>query len=108
MSHSRCSVIEVMGRHAGHIAVNVGAATGATEVITVERPYDLDEICEKILEQKATGKKHFEIVVAEGIGGSEDIAKYIQEHTGIDSRATVLGYVQRGGAPSAHDRIFAE
>ena len=107
MSHSRCSVIEVMGRHAGHIAVNVGAATGATEVITVERPYDLDEICEKILEQKATGKKHFEIVVAEGIGGSEDIAKYIQEHTGIDSRATVLGYVQRGGAPSAHDRIIA-
>ena len=104
MSHSRCSVIEVMGRRAGHIAVNVGAAT---EVITVERPYDLDDICKKVLEQKATGKKHFEIVVAEGVGHSEEIAKYIQEHTGIDSRATVLGYVQRGGAPSAHDRIIA-
>lgn len=109
MSHSRCSVIEVMGRHAGHIAVNVGAATGATEVITVEKPYDLDEICKKILDQKATGKSHFEIVVAEGIGNgkSDEIAKFIQEKTGIDSRATVLGYVQRGGAPSCYDRVVA-
>lgn len=107
MSHSRCSVIEVMGRRAGHIAVNVAAATGAIEAITVEMPYDLDELCEKILRQKATGKKHFEVVVAEGVGHSDEIAKYIQEHTGIDSRATVLGYVQRGGAPTCYDRVIA-
>lgn len=107
MSHSRCSVIEVMGRRAGHIAVNVAAATGATEAITVEMPYDLDELCQKMLAQKATGKKHFEVVVAEGVGHSEEIAKYIQEHTGIDSRATILGYVQRGGAPTCYDRVIA-
>lgn len=107
MSHSRCSVVEVMGRRAGHIAVVVGVATGATEVITVERPYDLDSICKKILEQKSTGKKHFEIIVAEGVGHSDEIASYIQEHTGIDTRATILGYVQRGGAPSCYDRVMA-
>ncbi len=107
MSHSRCSVVEVMGRRAGHIAVNVGAATGATEVITVERPYNLDDVCAKMLSQKATGKTHFEIIVAEGVGHSDEIAKYIQEHTGIDTRATVLGYVQRGGAPTCFDRVTA-
>lgn len=107
MSHSRCSVVEVMGRRAGHIAVNVGVATGAVEVITVERPYDLDEICKKMLEQKATGKSHFEIIVAEGVGNSEQISNYIQEHTGIDSRATILGHVQRGGSPTCTDRVIA-
>ncbi len=107
MSHSRCSVVEVMGRRAGHIAVNVGVATGATEVITVERPYNLDDICAKMLSQKATGKTHFEIIVAEGVGHSSEIATYIQEHTGIDARATVLGYVQRGGAPTCLDRVIA-
>lgn len=107
MSHSRCSVVEVMGRRAGHIAVNVGAATGATDVIIVERPYNLDEICAKMLSQKDTGKTHFEIIVAEGVGHSDEIAKYIQDHTGIDTRATVLGYVQRGGAPTCFDRVIA-
>lgn len=107
MSHSRCSVVEVMGRRAGHIAVNVGLATGATEVVTVERPYNLDDICAKMLSQKATGKTHFEIIVAEGVGHSSEIATYIQEHTGIDTRATVLGYVQRGGAPTCLDRVIA-
>ena len=107
MSHSRCSVVEVMGRRAGHIAVNVAAATGAIDVITVEMPYDIDKICKKIIDQKNTGKTHFEVVVAEGVGHCEDIAKYIQEHTGIDSRATILGYVQRGGAPSCYDRVIA-
>ena len=107
MSHSRCSVVEVMGRHAGHIAVNVGAATGALEVITVEKPYDLDVICEKILVQKASGKQHFEIVVAEGVGNAEEIGKYIQEHTGVDTRATILGHVQRGGSPTCTDRVMA-
>ncbi len=107
MSHSRCSVVEVMGRRAGHIAINVGVATGATEVITVERPYNLDDVCAKMLAQKATGKTHFEIIVAEGVGHSSEIAEYIQEHTGIDTRATVLGYVQRGGAPTCLDRVIA-
>lgn len=107
MSHERCSVVEVMGRRAGHIAVNVGMATGAVEVITAERPYNLDAICDKIVSQLGTGKTHFEIVVAEGVGGSEKIAEYIQTRTGIDARATILGYVQRGGAPTCHDRVIA-
>ncbi|MCC8130975.1 MAG: 6-phosphofructokinase [Ruminococcus sp.] len=107
MSHSRCSVVEVMGRRAGHIAVNVGVATGATEVITVEKEFNLAETCAKMLEQKKTGKRHFEIVVAEGVGHSEDIGAYIQEHTGIETRVTVLGHVQRGGAPTCTDRVMA-
>lgn len=107
MSHSRCSVVEVMGRRAGHIAVNVGVATGAVDVITVEKEYDLDAICQKMLSQKATGKTHFEIIVAEGIGHSEEIGKYIQDHTGIDTRVTILGHVQRGGAPTCTDRVIA-
>ncbi len=112
MSHNRCSVIEVMGRHAGHIAVCVGAASGAVEVITTEKPYDVDAICEKMLNLKATGKMHFLIIVAEGAvldGGttSEAIAKEIQEKTGITARATILGHVQRGGSPTCYDRVIA-
>lgn len=107
MSHNRCSVIEVMGRHAGHIAVNVGAATGAVEVFTPERPYDIDATCKKMLDLKATGKLHFVIIVAEGVGHSEDIAKEIEEKTGITARATILGHVQRGGSPSCYDRVMA-
>ena len=111
MSHNRCSVVEVMGRNAGHIGVNVAAATGAIDCLTVERPFDLDEICEKIIEQKNAGKTHFELIVAEGVVHegftSDDIAKYIEAKTGVTSRATVLGHVQRGGAPSCYDRVMA-
>ena len=111
MSHHRCSVVEVMGRNAGHIGVNVAAATGAIDCLTVEIPYDLDDICRKIIEQKNAGKTHFELIVCEGVVHgdftSDHIAKYIEEKTGVTSRATVLGHVQRGGAPTCFDRVMA-
>ena len=111
MSHHRCSVVEVMGRNAGHIGVNVAAATGAIDCLTVEVPYDLDDICRKIIEQKNAGKTHFELIVCEGVVHddftSDHIAKYIEEKTGVTSRATVLGHVQRGGAPTCFDRVMA-
>ncbi len=106
-SHDRCSVVEVMGRNAGYIAVNTGIACGATEIITKEMPYDLDDIAKKMLETRKTGKQHFIIVVAEGVGHSADIAQVLQEKTGIEARATVLGHVQRGGSPTLRDRVVA-
>ena len=106
-SHHRCSVIEVMGRHAGYIALQVGIATGATAILVPEIPVDLESVVNKIVEVEKTGKKHFIIVVAEGVGGVDKIAEYIQEKTGIDSRATVLGHVQRGGNPTVRDRVRA-
>ncbi len=106
-SHDRCSVVEVMGRNAGFIAVNTGIACGAIEVITKEMPYDLDTIAKKMLEKKAQGKQNFVIVVAEGVGNSNEIAKIIAEKTHIESRATVLGHVQRGGSPTLRDRVVA-
>ena len=106
-SHFRCSVVEVMGRRAGYIAVQTGIAVGATAVIVPEKEYNLDDIIRKIEITKGTGKQHFIIVVAEGIGGVEEIAKTIQEKTGIESRATVLGHVQRGGRPTVRDRVMA-
>ncbi len=111
MSHNRCSVVEVMGRNAGHIGVNVAAATGAIDCLTVEVPFDLDDICRKIIEQKNAGKTHFELIVCEGVVHddftSDHIAKYIEQKTGVTSRATVLGHVQRGGAPTCFDRVMA-
>lgn len=106
-SHHRCSVIEVMGRHAGYIALQVGIATGATGILVPELPVNIDSLVVKILEVEKTGKKHFIVVVAEGVGGVDKIAEYIQEKTGIDSRATVLGHVQRGGSPTVRDRVRA-
>ncbi len=106
-SHDRCSVVEVMGRNAGYIAVNAGVACGATSIITTEVPYSLDDIIAKMIETRKTGKQHFIIVVSEGIGNSEQIAKDIEERTGIESRATILGHVQRGGAPTVRDRVAA-
>jgi len=106
-SHDRCSVVEVMGRNAGYIAVNTGIACGALDIITTEMPYDLDEIAKKMLETRKQGKQHFIIVVSEGVGHSTEIAQIIQEKTGIESRATILGHVQRGGAPTVRDRVVA-
>ena len=106
-SHDRCSVVEVMGRGAGFIAVNTGLASGAVEIITKEVPYDLDELARKMLECKKNGKQNFIIVVAENIGNAEGIARAVQEKTGIESRATVLGHVQRGGSPTVRDRVVA-
>lgn len=106
-SHDRCSIVEVMGRNAGYIALNTGIACGATSIITPEVPYSIDEIVAKMIETRKTGKQHFIIVVAEGVGNSEQIAKEIEERTGIESRATILGHVQRGGSPTVRDRVVA-
>ena len=106
-SHDRCSVVEVMGRGAGHIAVNTGIACGATDIITKEVPYDIDKIAKVMLEKKSKGKQHFVVIVAEGIGHSQEIATMLQEKTHIETRATILGHVQRGGNPTLRDRVEA-
>lgn len=106
-SHDRCSVVEVMGRHAGYIALQAGIAVGATYILVPEVEPNIDDVISKIKQTQATGKKHFIIVVAEGVGGVAKIAEEIQEKTGIESRATVLGHVQRGGSPTVRDRVIA-
>ncbi len=106
-SHDRCSVVEVMGRHAGHIALQIGISVGATAVLVPEVETDINTVIEKIKNTQKTGKQHFIIVVAEGVGGVDGIAKQIEEATGIESRATILGHVQRGGRPTVMDRVIA-
>lgn len=107
-SHERCSVLEVMGRGAGYIALNVGIAGGAEAVVLPEKPYDFEKtIIKPILDARNSGKSHFVVIVAEGIGGAAEIAKDIEALTGIQSRATILGHIQRGGSPSLFDRVMA-
>jgi len=107
-SHDRCSVVEVMGRNAGYIALNVAIASGAMAVLLPEKEFDMQrDILDKIAETQKTGKRHFIIIVAEGVGHAQEIANEIQARTGIDSRATILGHVQRGGSPTLRDRVNA-
>lgn len=106
-SHHRCSVVEVMGRHAGHVALNSGVACGAINIFTEEIPISIEKVAKEILEAKQRGKEDFIIIVSEGIGNSEKIAEQIQQITGIDTRATNLGHVQRGGSPTLRDRVVA-
>ncbi len=107
-SHDRCSVVEVMGRRAGYLALQTGIACGAIAILVPEIEYDLQkDVIEKIKAVHKTGKKHFVVVVAEGVGGVVQIAEQIEEATGIESRATILGHVQRGGIPTARDRVMA-
>ncbi len=106
-SHDRCSVVEVMGRDAGYIAVNTAVACGAVEVLCPEKEYNIDEIIAKMQASRKIGKQNFIIIVAEGIGGSQELAKRIEAETGIESRATILGHVQRGGSPTVRDRVLA-
>ncbi|MEF9864907.1 MAG: 6-phosphofructokinase [Oscillospiraceae bacterium] len=107
-SHDRCSVVEVMGRNSGYIALNTGIAVGALAILVPEVPYDLErDVLSKMQKTQKTGKKHFIIINAEGVGQASDIANEIQARSGIDSRATVLGHVQRGGSPSLRDRVVA-
>lgn len=106
-SHDRCSVVEVMGRHAGFIAVNAGVACGATCIIVPEVRWNIEDVCEKIKATRKTGKHHFIVVVSEGVGNAEEIAKQIEMNTGVESRATILGHVQRGGSPTIRDRVAA-
>ncbi|MDO6354971.1 6-phosphofructokinase [Caloramator sp. CAR-1] len=106
-SHERVSIVEVMGRRCGDIALYAGLAGGAESIIIPEQPYDFNELCRTIIESKAKGKMHSLIILAEGVGGAEDLAKKIEEITGIETRATKLGHIQRGGSPTAFDRILA-
>ena len=105
-SHDRCSVVEVMGRRAGYIALNSGIACGATTILIPEVDFDFEkDVIERMRRTQKTGKRHFIIIVAEGIGGVNEMAKRIQEETGVESRATILGHVQRGGSPTVRDRV---
>jgi len=106
-SHERCNIIEVMGRHCGNIAMRVGVTTGAEAVIVPEVPFNFDEILKLINDAKKRGKKHFIVILAEGVGGAIEMSKQIQDKVGIESKVTTLGYVQRGGSPTAMDRFVA-
>ncbi|MBR3297941.1 MAG: 6-phosphofructokinase [Clostridia bacterium] len=107
-AHERCSVVEVMGRNAGYLALYVGIAAGATVVLVPEQEYDFKkDIVERIQAARLAGNTHFMIVVAEGAGSAMDIGKRIEEAIGIAPRVTVLGHIQRGGSPTARDRETA-
>jgi len=107
-SHERCSVVEVMGRHAGYLALSVGISVGATAVLIPERELNFEQdIVEKIRRARLAGTTHYMVVVAEGAGSTMEISQRIHEEVGIDPRVTVLGHIQRGGSPSAKDRETA-
>ena len=107
-SHERCSIVEVMGRHAGYIALWCGLATGADDILIPEK-YDFNEqnIIDNIVRNRKRGHTHHIIVNAEGIGHSTSLAKRIEAATGVETRATILGYMQRGGSPTCKDRFYA-
>lgn len=105
-SHSRTNVIEVMGRNCGDIALYAGLAGGAEMVIIPEVEYNIDEVCDKIMQGRARGKKHSIIILAEGAGDAKSLSELIESKTGIATRYSVLGYTQRGGTPSAFDRLI--
>ncbi len=107
-SHSRCSVIEVMGRSAGYIALYAGIAVGATTILIPEFEYDFElDVIDKMRKTISTGKRHFIVILAEGCGNATEMAAQIQEKTGVEARATILGHVQRGGSPTVSDRVLA-
>lgn len=107
-SHERCSIIEVMGRHAGYIALWCGLANGAEDILLPERyNHDEQKIINHIIDSRKMGKKHHLIINAEGIGHSSSMAKRIEAATGMETRATILGHMQRGGSPSCKDRVYA-
>ena len=106
-SHERVSIVEVMGRHCGDLALYAGLAGGAEAIVVPEKDFDKNELCKTILEGKANGKMHNLVLLAEGIGGAFELAKEVEDVTGIETRATILGHIQRGGSPSAYDRVLA-
>ncbi len=107
-SHERCSVVEVMGHRAGHLALYVGLACGATAVLVPEHEFDFErDVMEAIRRAKLNGRSHYMIIVAEGVASAASIADQIKAASGIDPRVTVLGHVQRGGVPLARDRVIA-
>ena len=107
-SHERCAVVEVMGRHAGYLALAVGLAVGATAVLVPERPYNFEShVAEKIRRARLTGKTNFIIVVAEGAASAVTVGEEIRSQLGLDPRVTILGHIQRGGSPTMKDRVMA-
>ncbi len=107
-SHERCSIVEVMGRHAGYLAMYVGIAVGATAVLVPEVELDYEGVCEKIRNARLNGFTHYMVVVAEGAGkGAYEAAEKIKEILGLDPKVTILGHIQRGGTPTARDRVTA-
>ncbi len=107
-SHERCAVVEVMGRHAGHLALAVGLAVGATAVLVPEKPYNFEaHVVEKIRRARLNGKTNFIIVVAEGAASAVKVGDEIREEMGLDPRVTILGHIQRGGSPTVKDRVMA-
>lgn len=106
-SHGRANVIEVMGRDCGDIALYSGLAGGAESIIVPEVEFDIDAVCKKALQGKNRGKLHHIIILAEGVGNAYEVSKCIEEKAGIDTRVTILGYIQRGGTPTSFDRIIA-
>lgn len=107
-SHERCSLVEVMGRNAGHIALNAAIACGAEVCLVPEREYDVDEdVIRPIIDCRNRGKHHYVVIVAEGVGGTLELAKKIKETTGISTTSTILGHLQRGGTPTVKDRTMA-
>jgi 6-phosphofructokinase 1 len=106
-SHERSSVVEVMGRHCGEIALYAGLASGAETILVPEIPFDIDEVATRMKDNFAHGKRHSIILVSEGVCSGEQIANQITERNGIEPRVTVLGHIQRGGAPTHNDRILA-
>lgn len=107
-SHERCSIVEVMGRTAGHIALWTGIASGAEYILTTEEYHgDIQRIITKIKDRRKMGKKNHIIINAEGVGNSNEMAKVIELATGVETRATILGHIQRGGNPTCKDRVYA-
>ena len=106
-SHERCSVVEVMGHGSGDLALQCGLAVGSTSIIVPEKEYDPEAVIAKIRETQKRGRNHFIIIVSEGLCDVRELAKQIEDATGIESRATILGHIQRGGNPTLRDRVVA-
>ena len=106
-SHTRCNVVEIMGRHCGDLSMYASIASGAEDVIVAEKGFDFERIIGQIEEGKQRGKKHYLIILAELLRDPHALAKEIEARTGLETRATVLGHIQRGGSPSAMDRVLA-
>lgn len=107
-SHERSSIVEVMGRHCGDIALHAGLASGAETILVPEMPYDLNEVADRMRDNFIKGKRHSIVIVAEGVGKGEDVAQALKDrHASLDARVTVLGHIQRGGTPTPGDRNLA-
>jgi len=106
-SHARCNVVEIMGRHCGDLSMYTSIASGAEDVIVAEKGFDFDRIISQIEDGRARGKNHYVIVLAERLKDAHELAREIEETTGVSTRATILGHIQRGGRPTAMDRVLA-